>query len=190
MRIKLFTALALMLAMCVGCNSGAVDPDPIPSEVNPLKGLQVVVDEIAYDLDAHVAGLVGKTVPELEVVLLQRQERSSNAFSTTMTADEIRQELAANIVEGSFKFPDGCTISWGGEVLTCACWVYDYAGVYHVYPYSLIGYIGIHGIFITQYTDAEIEALADALYWLGHPLPPAPPPMISPCDMGPDSGGV
>ena len=183
MRITLITALALMLALCVGCNSGVVDPDPIPSEVNPLKGFQVDTGEMVIDLDAHVAGLVGKTVPELEVVLLQRQERSSNAFSTTMTPDEIRQHLAASIVKESFIFPpEGCTFEWEGETITCACYIYAYAGVFQTFPFGFLGNIGIHGIFVTMYTDAEIEALADALYWLGHPLPAFPPPEPSPCE--------
>ena len=180
MRNALFIALAaiMMLALCVGCGQGPTTPDPV--EVNPLKGFQVDTGEMVIDLDAQVAALVDKTVPELEVIILQRRDRSSNAFSTTLTPDEIRQEIAANIVEDAFWFPDDCTIEWGGEELPCDCWVYKHAGVYYVYPVDFIGYVGIYGIF-DLYTDPEIEALADALYWLGYGLPPAPPPKEAPC---------
>lgn len=185
MRITIYIALAaiMMLALCVGCGQGPNAPDPVVTEVNPLKGIQIDYNGVTHDLDAYAANLVGATVPELELVILRRKDRTSNAFSTNMTPDEIRQHIAASIVRDAFPMePGSCTIEWGGVILTCQCWLYDHAGVYFTYPNDLIGFIGIHGIFVTQYSDAEIEALADAFYWMGFGFPPNGPPEASPCD--------
>jgi len=141
-------------------------------------------DGNAVSVYEYLGNFVNATEAEFREVYIDKLNtpRSAEAFSTTMTPDEIRQHLAAEIC-GAIGLPPGCEfpICGGTHIVSCKCWVYDYAGVYHVYPTDLIGFIGIHGIFVTQYTDAEIDALADALYWMGYGLPPNGPPTDSPC---------
>jgi len=152
-----------------------------PAVLTPRE-LDVEIDGDVRSIYSYLGEVVGVSEDEFRSVYTDKlNNRSAQAFTTNMTPDEIRQHIAAEVVN-AVGIPDWCTIQWDGELLTCKCWAYDHAGVYHHYPDDLLGFIGIHGIFVTQYTDAEIDALADAMCWLGYCLPPDGPPTASPCE--------
>jgi len=166
----------------LGDSSQVTEPGSDAPDLLTPREVSIEIDGEVQSIYKYLGELVGTTETEFRSVYTDKlNNRSAQAFTTNMTPDEIRQHIAAEVVN-AVGIPDWCTIMWDGELLTCKCWAYDYAGVYHTYPDDLIGFIGIHGIFVTQYTDAEIDALADAMCWLGYCLPPNGPPTESPCD--------